>query len=234
MFDFFEVGYKDTLEVIEEAGLQHFGTVYPTRKDGGYDDLLTVDVKDIRIGFVGFTYPQDSDVKLIKNRINKLKKEMGCDIVVVSLHWGREGAMTPQSSQITYAKKVIDAGADIIWGQHPHVIQPIQFIDNKPVMYSTGNFVFGSISAKLDTSTGIFQVTMEKIDGVVQIKQFKVIPCTTQRAPDYRTYELTDQAARETLFGKLVLKKKYSGCENPPAGFLTTGIVEFQNGQMVK
>ena len=187
----------------------------------------------IRIGFVGFSYPQDSDIKRIASRIETLKRERGCDLVVVSLHWGRETHMTPESWQMSYAKDVIKAGADVIWGHHPHVIQPIQFYQGKPIFYSTGNFTFGTMS-QVDPSTGIFQLTYHRdASGAVVLDQMQVIPCQTQASPDFRPYELTDDAARRAVWTKLTFKKDYVNCENPPASFLDTGIVRFENGQML-
>ncbi|MBQ6803531.1 MAG: CapA family protein [Clostridia bacterium] len=229
--DFMQAGYEDSIACLDQAGIARFGTVYPG-KPHGFDDLGIQDVGDIRIGFIGFTYPQDSDQKRIASRIKTLKENEGCDLVIVSLHWGRETHMTPESWQIAYAKEVIKAGADAIWGHHPHVIQPIQFYQGKPIMYSTGNFTFGTMS-KVDPSTGIFQLTYEKVDGKVELKQMQVIPCKTQGSPDYRPYEVTDPAERREIFDKLTFNKDYKNCQNPPASFLETGIIQFENGQML-
>lgn len=229
--DFMQTGYQDSIETLDAAGIGRFGSVYPGQQHG-YDDLAVQDVGDLRIGFIGFTYPQDSDQKKIASRIKKLREEEGCDLVVVSLHWGRETHMTPESWQRTYARQVINAGADVIWGHHPHVIQPIQFYKGKPILYSTGNFTFGTMSS-VDPSTGIFQLTYEKQDGAAVLKQLQVIPCQTQPSPDFRPYELTDAAERRAVFEKLVFSKEYSNCQNPPASFLETGVIAFENGQML-
>lgn len=229
--DFLDAGYQDTLNTLKAADIGYFGSVYPNRADG-HDDLGVRDVGDIRFGFVGFSYPQDTDVKRIAARIQKLKEEEGCDVVIVSLHWGRETYMTPETWQIAYAKQVIDAGADAIWGHHPHVIQPIQFYKGKPILYSTGNFTFGTMS-QVDPSTGIFQLTYEKTDGKAQLTELRVVPCETQGSPDYRPFELTDPAARQKVFKKLTFKKEYANTQNPPASFLESGIIRFENGQML-
>lgn len=231
-WDFDQAGYDDSIAVLDAAGIQRFGTIYPGREEGR-DDLGVAEVNGIRIGFVGFSYPQDGDVKRIAERIEKLKGEMGCDLAVVSLHWGRETHMTPEAWQMTYAKDVINAGADVIWGHHPHVIQPIQFYQGKPIFYSTGNFTFGTMS-QVDPSTGIFQLSYHRDEsGAVVLDQMQVIPCQTQASPDYRPYELTDDAERRAVWTKLTFTKDYKNCENPPASFLDTGIVRFENGQIV-
>lgn len=229
--DFMQAGYQDTLDLLDENGVAHFGTVYPGQKYG-HDDLYATNVGDLRIGFIGFSYPQDSDQKKIASRIKKLRNDEGCDLVIVSLHWGRETHMTPESWQISYAKQVISAGADVIYSHHPHVIQPIQFYMGKPIFYSTGNFTFGTMS-KVDPSTGIFQLTYRKEEGKAVLQEMRVIPCQTQSSPDFRPYELTDPAQREAVFDKLVLKRDYANCVNPPESFLKTGVIRFENGQML-
>ena len=228
--DFMNTGYVDTLNTLDEAGILHFGTVYPSSPDG-HDDLGVADLNGIRFGFIGFSYPQDSDQARIENRIKKLR-EQGCDVVVVSLHWGRETFMTPEPWQVSYAKQVINAGADVVWGHHPHVIQPIQIYKGKPILYSTGNFTFGTMS-KVDPSTGIFQLTYEKVNGQAELTQLRVIPCQTQGSPDYRPMPLTEPEAQKEVFNKLVLKKEYANIQNPPASFLDTGIIRFENGEML-
>ncbi|MBQ4640067.1 MAG: CapA family protein [Clostridia bacterium] len=232
-FDFFEKGYDDTLQVLEDAGISHFGSYRPG-KEGGYDNLATVEIKGIRFGFLGFSYPQDSDQKRIAQRIETLKNEQSCDVVVVSLHWGRETHMTPESWQYKYAKQVMDAGADMIWGHHPHVIQPIHFYNGKPILYSTGNFTFGTMS-HVDPSTGIFQVTFQRDgEGNVDVTKLQVIPCETQRSPDYRPFELEDEAERKAVFKELRFKKDvYKFFDNVPESFLETGVVELKDGVFV-
>ena len=228
--DFGRAGYQDSLATLEAAGVDSFGSIYAGREDG-YDQLGVRDVNGIRFGFIGFSYPQEADQKRIADRIATLR-EQGCDVVVVSLHWGRETHPTPTTGQMTYAKKILDAGADMIWGHHPHVLQPIQFYGGKPILYSTGNFTFGTMS-NVDPATGIFQLTYQKEEGRVLLTELSVVPCQTQRSPDFRPFILTEEAQRRAVFGKLVLKKEYKGFENPPASFLETGVIRLENGQLV-
>ena len=228
--DFGRAGYQDSLATLEAAGIDSFGSIYAGREDG-YDQLGVRDVNGIRFGFIGFSYPQEADQKRIADRIATLR-EQGCDVVVVSLHWGRETHPTPTTGQMNYAKRILDAGADMIWGHHPHVLQPIQFYNGKPILYSTGNFTFGTMS-NVDPATGIFQLTYQKEEGRVQLAELSVVPCQTQRSPDFRPFILTEEAQRRAVFGKLVLKKEYKGFENPPASFLETGVIRLENGQLV-
>ena len=64
--------------------------------------------------------------------------------MVVLIHWGIEREEKPQEYQRALAKRYIDAGADLVIGSHPHVLQGIEYYKGKPIFYSLGNFVFGS------------------------------------------------------------------------------------------
>lgn len=221
--DFFMEGYDDSLSVLDEQGIAHFGTLYPNTKRER-DQLGVYTAKGVKIGAVGFSYPQDTDLKHIEKRIDLLK-EQGCDLVIVSLHWGREEHFTPQSWQFTYARKVLDMGADVIWGHHPHVLQPVQFYKGKPIFYSTGNFTFGSMS-DVDKNTGIFQLTYHLDDeGKPHLFRFSVVPCITQGKGDFRPLPLTEEAAKETMLEKLIYKRNVKNMVNLPAEFAKTGIV---------
>ena len=64
------------------------------------------------------------------------------DFVVVLPHWGVEHTTTLTDQQVNYAHQYIDAGADIVVGAHPHVLQGIEYYNGKPILYSLGNFWF--------------------------------------------------------------------------------------------
>lgn len=66
------------------------------------------------------------------------------DHVIVFVHWGIERAEHPEEYQRNLGRQFIDAGADIVIGSHPHVLQGVEYYNNKPIVYSLGNFVFGS------------------------------------------------------------------------------------------
>ncbi len=74
------------------------------------------------------------------------------DIVVVSMHWGTEYQPSPASSTVELAHALIDAGADIILGHHPHVLQPVEIYKDKLIFYSLGNFVFDQVGEEQNKS----------------------------------------------------------------------------------
>lgn len=80
----------------------------------------------------------DLSMEAVINALNR----MNSDVKIISLHWGSEYIMFPSPKQISFARSLIDAGADIIIGHHPHVIQPVEEYNNGLICYSLGNFIF--------------------------------------------------------------------------------------------
>lgn len=64
-----------------------------------------------------------------------------CDVLVVGLHWGVERQTIPTPYQVELGRACIDAGADIVWGNHPHVLQGAELYNGKPILYSMGNLI---------------------------------------------------------------------------------------------
>lgn len=82
------------------------------------------------------------------------------DLVVVAIHWGVEGATCPAAHQLDLASRLVAAGADVIAGHHPHVLQGIERQDSALVAYSLGNFVWYH-SRSPSNRTGVWTVTLD-------------------------------------------------------------------------
>lgn len=225
-WDFNSAAYHEMLGYLDEAGIRHFGTLYPTSDDGS-DICTVVEVKGVKFGFLGFSYPQDYDRKRITNRIKQLR-EQGAQIVVASLHWGTEEQPQPHSGQQSLAKYCIDQGADVVYGHHPHVLQSVQFYKGKPIMYSTGNFTFGAMS-DVDPDSAIFQLTWDVVDGKPQLRRFEATPIRSN-GDRYRPYLLTDEAEMKTVWKKLQHRKNGKNLTTVSSFFLENGYMEFENG----
>ena len=230
-FDFYYEGYMDTLAALDGLQVKHFGSVNINSRYGS-DLLLETEVKGVKIGAVGYSYPQQSHMKMLKNRIKTLK-DNGCDIIIASMHWGQETKSVQTNAQMQLARELINAGADVVWGHHPHVLQPVQFYKGGVILYSAGNFTFGSMSPKVDRDTGIFQVTYDITGEAPELTQLQVIPYTTTGRGDYRPMELTGEKDRLRVFKKLRSTKKSDGMINLPDSFLQTGVVKIENGTIV-
>lgn len=98
----------------------------------------------------------------MEERIRSLRDS--ADFIIVSFHWGGELMESPKAYQRDFGRKAIDAGADLVLGHHPHVIQGIEWYRGRLIAYSLGNFVFGSLSGKVQNAI-ILRVTFNR-DGV--------------------------------------------------------------------
>jgi poly-gamma-glutamate synthesis protein (capsule biosynthesis protein) len=99
-------------------------------------------------------YPAFGNIDKLCNEIRQLNSDI--DNIIVSFHWGQENAVIPTSKQVEFAHKVVDAGADLVLGHHPHVLQSIETYKGKLILYSLGNFVFDN-SGKLQKESVIFR-----------------------------------------------------------------------------
>lgn len=87
------------------------------------------------------------------------------DLVFVTVHWGMEGHLQPVRDDVRRAHAMIDAGADGIFGHHPHRLQPLDFYKGKPIAWSLGNFVWPRLS-HAGATTAVAQVIIEP-DGAL-------------------------------------------------------------------
>lgn len=148
---------RRTLEALDRIGVDHIGTYH----DELQRDTLVPFIRDIngfKIGFLNYTYgtngiqpTQGMEVSLIDRE--KIAKEMkatrdaGAEIMVVTMHWGIEYVLLENGVQRSLADFLIDNGADLIIGGHPHVIQPMKVVRNEKeqkdvlIVYSLGNFI---------------------------------------------------------------------------------------------
>lgn len=132
--DFGKQGYTATQETLAAAGVGYFGSrsVYIFEKDG------------IKVAFFGLNSTAFNGNKAwAKEEIARLKQEEGVNAVVFTFHAGQEYGKHRNQAQETYAHYMIDAGADLIIGHHPHVVQGMEIYNNRTICYSLGNFAFG-------------------------------------------------------------------------------------------
>jgi len=189
--DRFEKGMKDTKNVLDEANIKHFG----------YAESASVEVKGIKIGFLGYAFPQSFTTEM-KNAVTKLKETH--DLVIVYFHWGIERATSPLVSQRNIAKKTIDAGADLIVGSHPHVLQGIETYKGKKIVYSLSNFCFGGNKNPSDKDSMIYQHTFTFENDQLIKEDNHIIPCMITSNKSRNNYQ---PMIVEGTDAKRVLKK---------------------------
>lgn len=155
MLDKGALGLKESYENWNARGVTVIGC-YEEQESGKY--ITYYEKNDIRIAFLSYTYgtnlnsdPAEYGLYASYLKYADLEGEIteareNADFVIVSVHWGQEGSLTPNEEQKSYAQKMADWGADVILGHHPHVLQPIEEIQRQDggttlCVYSLGNFV---------------------------------------------------------------------------------------------
>lgn len=140
----------------------------------------------------------------LKEWINGQRK--GKEIIVVALHWGIEKQTVPTPYQVALGRACIEAGADVVWGHHPHVLQGAELYKGKPILYSMGNLI-----SKKEGPTGLVRLFFEDSKFTafrflpLQISGMKVKPVTDKQAP-----------ARQQSFQRLseAIQKRYKHKES--------------------
>jgi len=150
-----------TLDHLEEAGIAYVGAAR-TKARGSDPTFITV--RDIRVGFLAYTdlsfncgsYSKvDENLSRLRQQIKQARNN--CNLLIVSYHWGEEYRRKPTSRQVKVAHVSIEAGADVVLGHHPHVLEGIELYQNRPIVYSMGNFIFDQRSGERMES-GIFDL----------------------------------------------------------------------------
>ena len=134
--DFGEFGYDDTVAALSALGIKTFGQPY---NDTGKRSTM-LEVRGKQLCFVGYHSLFVPDRTNVVADVQSLRPR--CWRVVVVAHWGEEYETLSNDAQQSQAHAFIDAGADLVIGAHPHVVQEVEVYQGKAIFYSLGNFVF--------------------------------------------------------------------------------------------
>lgn len=151
-------GREQTADFLKEAGIM-----------ASENELVVKKANHLLFGFLSFdlvTYPNTPLVETTKENSKKV------DILIISLHWGGEYQKQPTNQQKELAHQIIDAGAKIIIGHHPHVTQPTEKYNNGLIFYSLGNFVFDQYWSEETKKGEIAKIIFEGKN----IKSYEPIP----------------------------------------------------------
>ena len=134
--DFYRAGYDATRTYLAEWGVASFG--HPTNVAGELSAAL--EVGGNRFCFVGYHSLYEPDTTSVLEEVAQLRPN--CYRIAVMPHWGEEYTHIPNKTQVEVAHAFIDAGADLVVGAHPHVVQNFEEYRGKAIFYSLGNFMF--------------------------------------------------------------------------------------------
>ena len=164
--DYGQEGYDATTRVLRDAGVQY------VERDSS--TLFTTD-RGLTVGLYAVMYYHVDEDAMVA-AIQELARQ--ADIVIFAPHWGIEGSFYANEIQIRQAHKAIDAGADIVWGHHPHVLQRMEKYNDGIICYSMGNFCFGGNMYPKDFDTAIVQMEVIKDGQGTRVGEISVIPCS--------------------------------------------------------
>lgn len=214
-----EQGLLRTLENLKALELQTTGT-FATQEEA--NSLLLSEKNGIVMGLLAYTYgtngiilPEDKpylvsliDVQKMIADIKRIR-EAGADLVTIALHFGTEYQTVPNDEQKRLARSLIAAGADIIAGSHPHVVQPYEVVESFDddghakkglIIYSMGNFISNQRGDTKDYGV-IFKVNVRKnmTDGTIDLTEFEAIPTWVHRYKPDRSYRYRILPVEETI-----------------------------------
>ena len=196
--DYGTAGYESTKSVLDEAGVAYvevYSSTLITLEDGLVVGLYAID---------GSVSAIDKD-KAVAG-VQKLKED-GAELIIVAAHWGNEGKYRPNKNQQEIGKALIDAGANIIYGHHPHVLQKIEEYNGGIIYYSLGNFSFGGNRNPRDKDSVIVQQEIiREHDGSVSLGELTLIPCSISSVADYNNYQPTPCEEGTEMYNRIMAK----------------------------
>ena len=217
-----EAGLLKTLENVRKRGLTPVGTAASAEEA---EEIVVIEKNEISMAILAYTYgtngipiPEGKDylVSLINESeiIADIQaaEALGVDVVAVALHFGAEYQRQPNQEQKKLVKSLVDAGADIILGSHPHVVQPYEIFEiagesgetRKAVaIYSMGNFVSNQRGNYKDLGV-IFKVNIRKSfpEETVEFTEIEAVPTWVHRYPANSKYNFRILPLEKTVAEK--------------------------------
>ena len=206
--DYGYTGLCRTIDVFNNIGLSHLGT-YKTAED--QEKILIKDVKGVKIAFINYTYGTNGipvpsgkefcvnliDKDFIKKQINQAK-EQNVDMIVACMHWGTEYRTTANSEQKDLANFLFENGVDVILGNHPHVLEPMEkktitLQDGTTkevfVVYALGNFTADQRD-EITRDSAILNLTITKnSDSKISIDKVNYVPIYMYKNTNVSTHK---------------------------------------------
>ncbi|MBC2188238.1 CapA family protein [Listeria booriae] len=183
--DYFQVGYDDTLKAFKDNDIPVFNKDMP----------LITKIGGIKTVFLGYdcrsSQQSPSYLAQIEADVKKYKKDD--TLVIVNMHWGVEYHETPVDYQTQFGHAIIDAGADIIMGSHPHRLESVEKYNSKYIVYSMGDFAFGADPTLLSRMTSMFRLRFTEENNQITLKSISIVP----------TYENSDGSLNENNYQPL-------------------------------
>ena len=195
--DYGDQSYDDTVAALEGAGIATFG----------YDRIAYFDVKGAKVALIG-TYELAEGIGVKDRMVASIREAQaeGAQVIAVYAHWGVEREYVPDDTQIELAHAAVDAGAHLVIGSHPHVIQGYEKYKGRYIVYSLGNFCFGGNKNPADKDCLMFQQTFTvRGNEVADDDAVDVIACSVSSDGDRNNYQPTpaEGSEKERILAKV-------------------------------
>ena len=162
-------GFKDTLDACDAFQIP---VAY-------YDNVARIKVSGLTVGIVSVdaTYCSlDVADKYLRNAISDLLTNS--DLIIACMHWGKNYKKKPNDEQIYLGHLCVELGADLVIGNHAHILQGVERYKGRYIFYSLGNFSYGGRTVPADVDTMIAQQTFTFVDGILRIDDnVTILPC---------------------------------------------------------
>ncbi|MBQ8092919.1 MAG: CapA family protein [Clostridia bacterium] len=185
--DYGEQGRTDTITNLEAAGIIVSGN----------GQLGIYEKNGIKVGMTGYCFPYTNGKKDITADVKALRAA-GCQIVIASFHWGSEYRDDFTAEQRTIGRAAIRAGADIVVGHHPHIVQGIEAYQDHYILYSLGNLVFGGNVDPDDRDSYAARLTFTVYEDHTDTPVLSIVPLrltAMTKGTDYRPVLAEGEAA---------------------------------------
>ena len=177
--DFGEKGVKQTIFNLSKYAIMPIG--FSTNKNATSEPRLLKKGKNVVAVFSSCFLKQNcksissENVSVLSKKIKAYKSAHPSTIIIVCLHWGVEMKATPTSEQVEQAHQLIRAGAEVIIGHHPHVVQTIEVYRGKYIFYSLGNFIFDTQHSPANRGILTNLTISNKIIASIDVIPFHII-----------------------------------------------------------
>ena len=173
-------GYATTVATLEAAGMPYVEK---------QSTLLYTTESGLTVGIYAEEYTA-MDIDLLARSVEELR-EQGAELIVYAVHWGAEGHYYPEDHQIEYAHRAIEAGVDIVYGSHPHVLQHIEEYDGGIIYYSLGNFAFAGNMYPKDLDTALLRQEVIRKGDQIRLGTLTAVPASCSSIPVRNNYQPT-------------------------------------------